>query len=138
MNKKNINVLIIDDEESILSSLRRLLEDKGYNVVTNTNPAAAIEHMRNNIVHIALVDITMPTIDGLSALSMMKEVNGLTQIIMMSAYATTDRVIAALENGANDFLLKPFNNLEHVVEIVEESEKKLLRWQGVIKQLGAI
>ena len=138
MNKKNINVLILDDEESILSSLRRLLEDKGYNVVTNTNPAAAIEHMRNNIVHIALVDITMPTIDGLSALSMMKEVNGLTQIIMMSAYATTDRVIAALENGANDFLLKPFNNLEHVVSIVEESEKKLIRWQGVIKQLGAL
>ncbi len=135
---KNINVLIIDDEESILSSLRRLLEDKGYNVVTNSNPAAAIEYMRNNIVHIALVDITMPNMDGLSALSMMKEVNGLTQIIMMSAYATTDRVIAALENGANDFLLKPFDNLEHVVSIVEESEKKLIRWQGVIKQLGAL
>ena len=135
---KNINVLIIDDEESILSSLRRLLEDKGYNVVTNSNPAAAIEYMRNNIVHIALVDITMPNMDGLSALSMMKEVNGLTQIIMMSAYATTDRVIAALENGANDFLLKPFNNLEHVVSIVEESEKKLVRWQGVLKQLGAL
>lgn len=138
MSNKNINVLILDDEESILSSLRRLLEDKGYNVVTNTNPAAAIEYMRNNIVHIALVDITMPNMDGLSALSMMKEVNGLTQIIMMSAYATADRVIAALENGANDFLLKPFNNLEHVVSIVEESEKKLIRWQGVIKQLGAL
>ena len=138
MSNKNINVLIIDDEESILSSLRRLLEDKGYNVVTNSNPAAAIEYMRNNIVHIALVDITMPNMDGLSVLSMMKEVNGLTQIIMMSAYATTDRVIAALENGANDFLLKPFNNLEHVVSIVEESEKKLIRWQGVIKQLGAL
>ena len=138
MSNKNINVLIIDDEESILSSLRRLLEDKGYNVVTNSNPAAAIEYMRNNIVHIALVDITMPNMDGLSVLSMMKEVNGLTQIILMSAYATTDRVIAALENGANDFLLKPFNNLEHVVSIVEESEKKLVRWQGVLKQLGAL
>ncbi|MBR4489317.1 response regulator [bacterium] len=138
MNMKNINVLIIDDEESILSSLRRLLEDRGYNVVTYTNPSAAIEYMRNNIVHIALVDITMPTIDGLSALSMMKEVNGLTQIIMMSAYATTDRVIAALENGANDFLLKPFDNLGHIVSIVEESEKKLVRWQAVIKQLGAL
>ncbi|MBO4711171.1 response regulator [bacterium] len=138
MNKKNINVLIIDDEESILSSLKRLLEDKGYNVVTNSDPVAAIEYMRNNIVHIALIDITMPNLDGLSALSMIKDVNGITQIIMMSAYATTDRVIAALENGANDFLLKPFNNLEHVVSIVEESEKKLVRWQGVLKQLGAL
>ncbi len=138
MNKKNINVLIIDDEESILSSLRRLLEDKGYNVVTNSDPAAAIEYMRNNIVHIALIDVTMPNIDGLSALSMIKDVNGITQIIMMSAYATTDRVIAALESGANDFLLKPFTNLEHVVSIVEESEKKLVRWQGVLKQLGAL
>ena len=133
MSNKNINVLIIDDEESILSSLRRLLEDKGYNVVTNTDPAAAIEYMRNNIVHIALIDITMPNLDGLSALSMIKDVNSITQIIMMSAYATTDRVIAALENGANDFLLKPFTNLEHVVSIVEESEKKLVRWQGVLK-----
>jgi Response regulator containing CheY-like receiver, AAA-type ATPase, and DNA-binding domains len=138
MSNKNINVLIIDDEESILSSLRRLLEDKGYNVVTNTDPAAAIEYMRNNIVHIALIDITMPNLDGLSALSMIKDVNGITQIIMMSAYATTDRVIAALENGANDFLLKPFNNLEHVVSVVEESEKKLVRWQCVLKQLGAL
>ena len=135
---KNINVLIIDDEESILSSLRRLLEDKGYNIVTNSDPAAAIEYMRNNLVHIALIDITMPNLDGLSVLSMIKDVNSLTQIIMMSAYATTDRVIAALENGANDFLLKPFNNLEHVVSIVEESEKKLVRWQGVLKQLGAL
>ena len=138
MNKKNINVLIIDDEESILSGLKRLLEDRGYSVVTNSNPAAAIEYMRNNIVHIALIDITMPNLDGLSALSMIKDVNGITQIIMMSAYATTDRVIAALENGANDFLLKPFNNLDHVVAIVEESEKKLVRWQGVLKQLGAL
>ncbi len=138
MNKKNINVLILDDEDSILSSLRRLLEDKGYNVITNNNPVAAIEYMRNNIVHIALIDITMPNIDGFSALSMIKDINGLTQIIMMSAYATTDKVIASLENGANDFLLKPFNNLEHVVSIVEESEKKIIRWQSVIKQLGAI
>ena len=138
MNKKNINVLIIDDEENILSSLRRLLEDKGYNVVTNSDPAAAIEYMRNNIVHIALIDITMPNLDGLSTLGMIKDVNGITQIIMMSAYATTDRVRAALENGANDFLLKPFNNLENVVSIVEESEKKLVRWQGVLKQLGAL
>ena len=138
MNKKNINILIIDDEENILSSLKRLLEDKGYDIATCKDPLSAIEYMRNNIVHIALIDITMPNLDGLSALSMIKDVNGITQIIMMSAYATTDRVIAALENGANDFLLKPFNNLEHVVSIVEESEKKLLRWQNVLKQLGAL
>ncbi len=138
MERKNMVVLIVDDEESILSSLRRLLEDKGYTVVTYADPKDAIEYFRNNLVHIAMIDVTMPGIDGLSALNRIKETNGLTQIIMMSAYATTERVVAAFESGANDFLLKPFNNLENVVAIVEESEKKLLRWQGVFKQLGAL
>ena len=138
MSKKNINILIIDDEESILTSLRRLLEGKGYTVNAYSNPEEALEFVRNNLVHIALVDITMPRVDGMSALGMIKDISGLTQIIMMSAYATTDRVIASLESGANDFLLKPFDSLDHVVSIVEESEKKLMRWQDVLKHLGAL
>ena len=138
MNKKNINVLIIDDEESILTSLRRLLEDKGYTITTYSNPEQAIDYVRNNLVHIALIDITMPRVDGMSALGMIKDISGLTQIIIMSAYATTERVIASLESGANDFLLKPFDSLDHVVSIVEESEKKLARWQDVLKHLGAL
>lgn len=137
MNRKNINILIIDDEESTLTSLSRLLEGKGYTVNAYSNPEAALEYVRNNLVHIALIDVTMPQVDGMSALGMIKDISGLTQIIMMSAYATTDRVIASLESGANDFLLKPFDSLEHVVSIVEESEKKLVRWQAVLKHLGA-
>jgi DNA-binding NtrC family response regulator len=138
MSNKNINVLIIDDEESILTSLRRLLESKGYTVCAYSNPEEALEYIRSNLVHIALIDITMPRVDGMSALGMIKDISGLTQIIMMSAYATTDRVIASLESGANDFLLKPFDSLDHVLEIVEESEKKLIRWQAVLKHLGAL
>lgn len=138
MNKKNINILIVDDEESILSSLKRVLEEKGYTVITKIKPEDAIEYLRSNIVHIALVDVTMPNIDGITALGMIKDISGLTQVIMMSAYAMTDRIIAALESGANDFLLKPFDNIDHLVSIIEESEKKLVRWQKVLGQVGAL
>ncbi|HNW83133.1 MAG TPA: response regulator [bacterium] len=138
MNKKNINVLIIDDEDNILSSLKRILESSGYTVITKNRPEEAIDYVRNNIVHIALVDVLMPNMDGITVLNIIKEISGLTQVIMMSAYSTIDRIVSALENGANDFLLKPFDNIELFVTIVEESEKKLLRWQKTLSQTGAI
>lgn len=133
---KNINILILDSDD--VSSLRGLLENKGYSVCVYSNLEEAVEYARNNLVHIAILDITMPRIDGNAALGKIKDSNGLTQIIATGAYATTDRVITAMENGANDFILKPFENLDHVVSIVEESEKKLKRWQTVLKHLGAL
>ncbi|HNW15771.1 MAG TPA: response regulator [bacterium] len=138
MDRKNITILILDDEENILSSLKRILEGTGYTVVTKNKPEDAVDFVRNNVVHIALVDVLMPNMDGITVLNIVKEISGLTQVIMMSAYSTIDRIVSALENGANDFLLKPFDNIELFISIVEESEKKLLRWQDILSQTGAI
>ena len=138
MDRKNINVLVLDDEENILSILRRILEGSGYTVITKQKPEEAIDYIRNHVVHIALVDVLMPNMDGITVLNIVKEISGLTQVVMMSAYSTIDRIVSALENGANDFMLKPFDNIELFISIVEESEKKLLRWQDILSKTGAI
>ena len=138
MNRQNINILVIDSDENVLSALGGLLSNKGYSVRTEKNPENAVEYLKNNIVQIAMIDLTLPDIEGIPVLEKIREASALTQIIIMSASTAPEKVIASLESGANDFIVKPFENLEHVAEIVEESEKKLLRWQNVLKHSGAV
>ncbi len=138
MDRKKMTVLVLDDEENILSSLKRILEGCGYTVITKSKPEEAIDYVRNNVVHIALLDILMPNMDGITVLNIIKEISGLTQVVMMSAYSTVDRIVSALENGANDFLLKPFDNIDAFISIIENSESKLLRWQKILSETGAI
>lgn len=138
MSRQNINVMIIDSDENILAALRGLLEAKGYTVLTYSDPEKAVEYLRNNTVHIAMIDSAAPDVEGMSVVGAVKEASTLTQIIISSSDTAPERVIASLEGGANDFILKPFENLDHVAAIVEESEKKLIRWQSVLKHLGAV
>lgn len=138
MNKKAIKILVVDDEESILSSISRALETEGYTVIAENKPEKALDYVRNNIVHIALIDILMPKIDGITVLNVIRDVNGLTQVIMMSAYTTVDRIITALENSANDFIIKPFESVDIVLKTVDRAASKLDRWKKVLKDTGAI
>ncbi|MFO7736332.1 MAG: response regulator [bacterium] len=138
MNKKAIKILVVDDDESILSSISRALKTEGYTVITENKPEKALDYVRNNIVHIALVDILMPKIDGITVLNVIRDVNGLSQVIMMSAYTTVDRIITALESSANDFIIKPFDSVDVVLKTVERAAAKLDRWKKVLKDTGAI
>lgn len=138
MNKKNIRILVLDDEENILSSLKRAIEARGYTVIVKSKPEEAIDYIRNNIVHVALLDILMPNMDGITVLNIVKEISGLTQVIMMSAYSTIDRIVSALESGANDFLLKPFDNIDELISVIDLSVEKLERWKKVLSESGAI
>ena len=138
MNRRNINVLIVDSDGNLLEVLRGLLEERGYTVHTDSNSEKAVEYLRNNTVHIALIDPAAPDVEGMSVVGAVKEASTLTQIIIMTYDATPEKVIASLESGVNDFIVKPFENPDQVAAIVEESEKKLIRWQSVLKHLGAV
>lgn len=138
MDKSKLNILILDDEEHITASLKRLLESMDYNVITTNTSENAIDIVRTEVIHIAILDILIPNMDGLTVLSIIKEISGLTQVIMMSAYSTVDRIVAALENGANDFLIKPFSNIDDLVAVVDRSAQKLDRWKDILHTTGAI
>ncbi len=128
-----IKIVIVDDDENILKSLKRFfLTKEGIEIITESNPQEAVNLVKNDKIHIMLVDIQMPQMSGLDVLKMVKEEDPLVQVIIMTAYSSIERVIRAFELGANDFILKPFESLDYVWKIVEISIEKIVRWKKIL------
>ena len=94
----NINVLIVDDEVEINNTLTRFLElEDRYSIDSVTDPFEALEKVKREKIHILLSDIMMPGMSGIELLEQVKMADGLTQVIMMTAYSTIDKVVECLE-----------------------------------------
>jgi two-component system NtrC family response regulator len=126
------NVLVVDDEPEILRTLKNYLVFSGYNVMIADSGEAALEIVRNEKVHIVLCDIKMPGMDGLAVLEKIHDLDFSIQVIMITGYSTFDSTLKALEKGATDYILKPFNELDDVVKMVEISADRLRRWKRVL------
>ncbi|AQS07033.1 response regulator [Clostridium beijerinckii] len=135
--KKEYKILIIDDEEEILLSLKKNLILEGYNVETCNDSVKALEMIKNNKFHIVITDIVMPNMNGIDLLKAAKSYDALTQVIMMTGYSTMEITIQSLEFGANDYILKPFKSIEYIIEIIDYSIQKLERWRESIRGLVA-
>jgi DNA-binding NtrC family response regulator len=133
--KKKYKVLIVDDEEGIIFTLKKHLELEGYTVDSATGAVEAFNKVKNDKYHVVLTDIVMPEMDGVELLKEIKRYDALTQVIMMTGYSTMDKTLSCLEYGANDYILKPFNSIEQVISIVDYSIQKLERWRESIIQI---
>lgn len=128
-----LKILIVDDEIEISKTLTRFLEIDDRFIIENvTSPVEALEKVKKEKIHIMLVDIMMPEMSGIELLEKVKDADGLTQVIMMTAFSTVNRVVECLEKGANDYLLKPFDDLEEVQKIIDVTAEKLDRWKSVL------
>ncbi len=126
----NYNILIIDDDPLIVKTLERYLKLKdNINVFVETNPLNAYNRIEKEDIHIVLLDIQMPERNGLVLLKELKDLNPLLQAIIMSGYATPERILVAFKEGANDFIMKPFPTIEYVWEIIKVTIDKLDRWK---------
>ena len=131
----NINVLIVDDEVEINNTLTRFLElEDRYSIDSVTDPFEALEKVKREKIHILLSDTMMPGMSGIELLEQVKMADGLTQVIMMTAYSTIDKVVECLEKGANDYILKPFDDLEEVKIVLDITADKLTRWKQALLQ----
>lgn len=123
------DVLIIDDEPEILSSLARFMQLSDIECDTASDPQKGIEMALAGKYFVILMDINMPKMDGLEVLSRIKEKNPQLEIVMMTAYNRPDQVMVARKLGASDFLLKPFVDMEQINNIVLLSVERAKRWQ---------
>jgi two-component system response regulator PilR (NtrC family) len=114
MNRKG-SILVIDDEEIMREILETLLTREGYEVRLAANAAAGLELARSMPFDVAIVDVMMPGMDGISALDEIKKIDDDLPVLMITAYASVENAIAAMKRGAFDYITKPFKNDEVLV-----------------------
>lgn len=133
--KYKYKVLIVDENEEILSTLKQLLEQETYAVETTRSAINAFEKVKSDKYHIVLIDIDIPEMNGIELLKEIKSYDSLTQVIMMSGNSTMEKILSSLEYGANDYIQKPFTSVEHVLNVIDYSVQKLERWRKSIIQM---
>lgn len=111
-----MNILVVDDELAIRSLVGELLTDEGHVVTLAEDGEDALEKFKKEWHEIVFSDIRMPKMTGIELLGEIRKMTELTQFIIMTSHASVDNSIAALKKGAFDYILKPFDDLEVVVD----------------------
>lgn len=109
MDKKDIRILVVDDEESMTNGLKLNLMEEGYTVDTAATAAQAIELFDQGAHQLAICDLQLPDMDGLEVMRHIKDVRPNTEVIMVTAHGTTPKAVEATKAGAFDFVDKPLN-----------------------------
>ena len=116
-------ILLVDDAVFMRMKLKDILEKNGYEVVGEAqNGLEAIEKYKTEKPDLVTMDITMPEMDGVTALKKIKEIDPNAKVIMCSAMGQQSMVMDAIQAGAIDFIVKPFDN-ERVIESVNKATK---------------
>ncbi len=114
MNQETI--LVADDDREIVKAIRKLLEMEGYRVLSAYNGLEALEVLVENEVHLIILDIMMPKLDGLSALMKIRE-NKNIPILLLSAKTEESDKVLGLSMGADDYISKPYQPAELVARV---------------------
>lgn len=116
-------ILVVDDDPDILALFDRFFSGKGYQVTTASNGSDALARFKSSPSEVALVDIKIPGIDGIELSRKLKEMNALTEIILISGFSTMETAINGVKLGAFDYFCKPFK-LKEVSRSVERALEK--------------
>jgi len=119
--------MVVDDEEAVRDSLRRVLELEGYEVSTAGDGLSAERMLQEQVLAAALVDLRMPGLDGLELLRRIRRQGLRLPVLMISAHGEIPDAVAAMKEGAQDYLVKPFGLEELVLRLRRAIEDQSLR-----------
>jgi DNA-binding NtrC family response regulator len=120
MEKINGKILVLDDEQIVLDSVSRILEEENYKVRTAQKGSDALEILKEGGFDIFITDLKMPGMDGLQAMESISEIDPDISMIMFTAYSTVDSAVKAMKLGAVDYIRKPFTP-DQLTELVNKS-----------------
>lgn len=129
---EKMKMMLVDDEERFLSTTQKLLGRKGYEALTATSGTEALEILRQKQVHVVILDVKMPGMDGIATLKAIKSQFPLVEVIMLTGHATVESAIEGLKSGATDYLMKP-TEIDELVQKAEEAFEKRQRLEEKIR-----
>ncbi len=129
-------VLICDDEKDIVSALEIYLRAEGYDTAAAHTGREALERLREREIHLVLLDVMMPEMDGLSALAAIRRESNVPVILLTAKSEDSDKVLG-LNVGADDYVTKPFNPVELLAR-VRSQLRRYLRLGGGAQSEGAL
>ena len=123
------NVLVCDDEKDIVSALKIYLASEGYQVFEAYNGREALDVMNRETVHLVLMDIMMPEMDGIQKIIKIREFSNVPVILLTAKSEDTDKILG-LTVGADDYITKPFNPVELQARVKSQIRRYMLLGSG--------
>jgi len=119
-------ILVVDDEQANLDSLDRIFAREGYRILLARSGQAAVETLRGEPVDVVLTDLMMPSMSGQDLLRAVRAVAPDAEVVLMTAYGTVEAAVAAMKDGAYDFLTKPLKRHAVLKSIQQAIDKRRL------------
>ncbi len=129
MEKSNIKILVVDDEQGLCAGIREALQREGYVVDASTDSSAALKMAQDRLYNLVISDIKMPGLSGLELLTQVRAQHRDTIFILMTAYGTVESAVEAMKQGAYDYLPKPLD-MKRLRALVQ----KALEFQAVVAE----
>ncbi len=131
------NILICDDEKDIVTALKIYLESDGYNTVCVYSGKEALEALEKSEIHLVLMDIMMPEMDGITALTTLRKTSNVPVILLTAKSEDTDKILG-LNVGADDYITKPFNPVEVLARVRSQLRRYMQLGGNVETQSNSI
>ena len=122
---ESVRVLLVDDEESYVETLRKRLMRRGLVVSLAHSGEQALASLDENPVDVVLLDVKMPGMDGMETLTRIKQAHPRVEGIMLTGHANVDVAIRGMEQGASDYLMKPAE-MDDLYYKIQDAHKKIL------------
>ena len=127
-----MKLLLVDDEERFLATTQKLLAKKGFEAFTAASGAEALNILASKTIHVVILDVKMPGMDGLETLKAIKRDFPLVEVIMLTGHGTVESAVKGLKSGATDFLNKPAD-IDDLLTKSEEAFEKRVRLEEKIR-----
>lgn len=131
------NILVCDDEKDIVNALDIYLKSEGYNTILVYNGNEAIEKVKTEDIHLALLDIMMPVLDGITAMVKIREITNIPVILLTAKSEDTDKILG-LNVGADDYITKPFNPVEVMARVKSQLRRYMMLGGGKVNDQSIV
>jgi DNA-binding response OmpR family regulator len=132
-----MRIMLVDDEERFLQTTKKMIDKKGYDTLTATSGEECLKKLEEELVHVVILDVKMPGMDGVETLKHIKQRFPMVEVIMLTGHATAESAVEGLKLGATDYLTKP-TNIDDLIAKTEEAYNRRLVLEQKIQMAEAM